>query len=136
MENRQAKQVIVFRHDLIKLRKGKLMAQASHASLGAVLGLMKKSFTNNEASLSLTYKKTSPLFEWLNGTFTKVVVGCEGEKELLELYKQAKDADLPCTLITDAGRTEFNGVPTRTCIAIGPAWAEEVDKITRELKLL
>lgn len=136
MEEKQAKQVIVFRHDLIKLRKGKLMAQASHSSLGAVLSLMEKSIDKNDASLSLTYKKTSPLFAWLNGSFTKVVVGCEGEKELVELYKKAKDADLPCVLITDAGRTEFNGIPTRTCIAIGPAWSEDIDKITGELKLL
>jgi PTH2 family peptidyl-tRNA hydrolase len=36
----------------------------------------------------------------------------------------------------DAGLTEFNGVPTKTCIAIGPNWSDEIDEITGHLKLL
>jgi PTH2 family peptidyl-tRNA hydrolase len=55
---------------------------------------------------------------------------------LVELYTKAKQAGLICSLIVDAGLTEFGGVPTKTCCAIGPAWAEDVDKITGELKLL
>ena len=39
-------------------------------------------------------------------------------------------------LITDAGHTEFHGVPTRTCLAIGPAWSDEIDAITGGLQLL
>jgi PTH2 family peptidyl-tRNA hydrolase len=34
------------------------------------------------------------------------------------------------------GKTEFNGVPTKTCLGIGPAKAEKIDKITGDLKLL
>ncbi len=43
---------------------------------------------------------------------------------------------LVCSLIIDAGLTEFGGVPTRTCIAIGPNWSDEIDEITGHLKLL
>jgi PTH2 family peptidyl-tRNA hydrolase len=39
-------------------------------------------------------------------------------------------------LITDAGATEFHGVPTHTCCAVGPAWTDEVDAITGALPLL
>jgi PTH2 family peptidyl-tRNA hydrolase len=73
---------------------------------------------------------------WLNGLFTKVVVSCDSEQELLELYEQANSNGLPSSLIVDAGLTEFNGVPTKTCIAIGPAKSEYIDKITEHLKLL
>lgn len=37
--------------------------------------------------------------------------------------------------ITDVGRTEFNGVPTITALAIGPNKSEDIDKITGHLKL-
>ena len=43
---------------------------------------------------------------------------------------------MPCALITDAGKTEFHGVATKTCCAVGPAWAEDVDAITGALPLL
>jgi PTH2 family peptidyl-tRNA hydrolase len=39
-------------------------------------------------------------------------------------------------LIVDAGTTEFHGVPTKTCCAVGPAWADAVDAITGGLPLL
>ena len=39
-------------------------------------------------------------------------------------------------LITDAGLTEFNGVPTKTCLALGPDYPENIDPITGNLKLL
>ena len=73
---------------------------------------------------------------FFNGLFTKICVSCDSEQELEELYKKAKDAKLPCSLIVDAGLTEFNGTPTKTCIAIGPANSEEINKITGHLKLL
>jgi PTH2 family peptidyl-tRNA hydrolase len=74
--------------------------------------------------------------EWFINSFTKICVGCNSEAELEMLYAEAKLRDLPCILITDNGTTEFNGVPTKTCIAIGPAQSEDIDKITGHLKLL
>ena len=38
-------------------------------------------------------------------------------------------------LITDAGMTEFHGVPTHTCLAIEPAFPQDIDPITGELPL-
>ena len=58
------------------------------------------------------------------------------EEELLELHHKALLANIPTVLITDSGKTEFHGVPTITCIAIGPYYSEEIDKITSKLKLL
>lgn len=58
------------------------------------------------------------------------------EQDLIAAYDRAKMEGLPCAMIVDSGATEFNGVPTRTCCAIGPANAEDIDKITGGLKLL
>jgi PTH2 family peptidyl-tRNA hydrolase len=69
-------------------------------------------------------------------SFVKICVGCDSEAELLELHEKAKAAGLPVGLIQDNGTTEFHGVPTYTCLAIGPAKSEEIDKITGHLTLL
>jgi len=65
----------------------------------------------------------------------KIAVKVKSEKELLELEKQAKELALPCALIIDRGLTE---VPpeTITCLGIGPAPTEKIDKITSMLPLL
>lgn len=135
-----AKQIIVFRHDLLKgehaLRKGKIAGQVAHASLGALL----KSFTKTENEIGCTYSleflKGSCMDSWLNGIFTKVVVYVENEKELLELQKKCDEKGLPNALITDAGNTEFHGIPTVTCLGIGPCWNDDFIGLTDNLKLL
>ena len=132
-----SKQVIVMRTDLKnsnghKIRTGKLIAQGAHASLKAVLDWG----TNDKNGLLIELPSKSPLKDWIEGRFTKVCVSVDSEKELLEIYNKAKAAGLICSLITDAGLTEFNGVPTKTCCAIGPEWSEDIDKITGHLKLL
>ncbi|MDP4012239.1 MAG: peptidyl-tRNA hydrolase Pth2 [Candidatus Nanoarchaeia archaeon] len=109
------KQVILCRIDL-KMSKGKLAAQVSHASLHAALEADKKI-----------------LDSWLKEGATKVVLKVKDEKELIA-YKK-KVGKLPHSLIMDAGRTFFKE-PTRTCLAIGPAKESDVDKITGKLKLL
>lgn len=58
------------------------------------------------------------------------------EQELLDIYKRAIDANLPCVLIQDNGLTEFKGLKTYTAVAIGPASDTEIDKITGDLPLL
>lgn len=109
------KQVIVFRSDL-KLGKGKIAAQVAHASVSAT-----------EKS---PWKK-----EWMNEGQKKSVVKCSNEKELLTLMEQARTQNLPVALIEDAGLTQ---IPpgTKTCLGIGPAPEEQIDKITGKLKLL
>jgi len=114
------KQVIVFRSDL-KLSKGKAAAQAGHAAVSAAEEARKHKKEWWEA--------------WLNEGQCKVVVKVKSEAELLALEKQAKEMVLPCALIIDRGLTE---IPpgTITCLGIGPAPAEKVDKITGNLPLL
>jgi len=113
------KQVIVVRSDL-KLGKGKLAAHVSHASL---------------AGYKLV-KEREPSFveEWEREGEKKIVVKVEGERELFELYEKIKK-EVPCVIIKDAG---FTQIPpgTVTCLVVGPWKDEEVDKFTKDLKLL
>lgn len=69
------------------------------------------------------------------GRFTKVCVQVPDEEALMKVAEKARISKVACRVITDAGMTEFDGVPTRTCLAIGPDEAEKVDAITGDLKL-
>ena len=113
------KQVIVIRKDL-KMRRGKEIAQGSHASMAF---LLKGDATKEQIQ------------EWILNAQTKVCVSVDSEEELEEIYNKAKEANLIVNMITDLGKTEFNGEPTKTCLAIGPNKGELIDKITGHLKL-
>lgn len=111
------KQVILVRQDL-KLPKGKACAQAAHASVEAVLNSDKKKVQ-----------------EWRTEGMAKIVLKVKDEKELLFYLRQAKEAGLTASLITDAGRTVI-APGTKTCVGIGPDEEEKIDKITGKLPLL
>lgn len=117
------KQVIVIRKDL-GMRKGKMIAQGAHASIGA----LQAAWAHGE------YADAADV--WFQTGTTKVCVSVDSEQELMAVYGRAQQANLPVHLVTDSGKTEFHGVPTRTCLAIGPAPVDEIDPITRDLKLL
>lgn len=127
--DRTAKQVIVMRKDLA-MRKGKMIAQGAHASLAVLLD------RGEREGEKLTIALTPAMIEWLGGKFTKVCVGVDSEAALDDVAARAEAAGVPCAVIIDSGRTEFHGVPTKTCLAVGPAWTDEVDAITGELALL
>jgi len=112
------------------MRKGKMIAQGAHASLAVVI---------EGARIDhgvMTVELDDAMAAWLGGRFTKVCVSVDSEAALDAIVAKARAAKLPCALITDAGVTEFHGVPTKTCCAIGPAWSDAVDAVTGELPLL
>ncbi len=109
------KQAIIVRKDL-KLSKGKLAVQVAHAAL-------------------LAAEKSPWKEEWQEEGQKKIVLWCNDLKELLSLYGEAKKMHLPCALISDAGLTEVEP-GTKTCLGIGPAPEEKVDKLTGNLKLI
>ena len=118
-----------------KPRWGKLMAQVAHASMKVFFDrgsveVLRRSSRGSGYPGKLTVPLTPEMREWAEGLFTKIVLTVDSEENLLLALKMAEEAGLPCALITDAGLTEFNGKPTNTCIAIGPAKAADIDKIT------
>ncbi len=145
------KQVIVMRTDL-GMRKGKMVAQGAHASFQAVfnhfLDLERGELSEDfwEKREDLPWRETADavfkiqirgdLKEWLAGSHTKICVQVHSESELLEVFQRAQTSGLPCSLIVDQGLTEFHGIPTKTCVAIGPASSAEIDPITNHLTLL
>ena len=84
----------------------------------------------------LSISKGQPMYDWLTGSFAKIVVYVESEKELLDLIDKAKSENIQATPITDAGHTEFHGVPTLTCAAFGPEYTEKLDSLTGHLPLI
>jgi PTH2 family peptidyl-tRNA hydrolase len=163
-DERVAKQVIVVRTDL-KMRKGKIAAQAAHAAMKVLLDRVQRpavtSFGETRAVArphpgfadrydnpgagvpwdsvmrgDITIPLNAPMMDWLMGRFTKVCCRIESEEELLRICDAALKARLSCALIQDSGKTEFGGVPTLTCCAIGPAYPKDIDPVTAHLKLL
>lgn len=111
------KQVILVRQDL-KMTKGKMAAQVSHASVEALL----KSHADDRD-------------KWRRQGMKKVVLKVKDLNELLEYKRKAEDAGLVVALITDAGHTQL-APGTTTCLGIGPDKAEKIDKITGGLQLI
>lgn len=128
------KQTIVVRKDL-KMKSGKLAGQVAHASLKVFSDRIRKYYNAGEYGWHVDVNVTSEMKEWLEGKFTKIVVGCDSESDILDLEKKAKDSNLPYAVVKDAGDTVFNE-PTITCIAIGPDTDEKVEALTEEYKLL
>jgi PTH2 family peptidyl-tRNA hydrolase len=123
------KQVLVMRHDL-KMRRGKQIAQGAHASMSFLCRRLQEA-----GSVSLD-GLTDAQRAWLTGAFAKVCCRVDSEEELMQIHDKALEAGLEVHLITDSGRTEFHGQPTRTCLAIGPDEAGKIDQITGHLQLL
>ncbi|XP_073316134.1 uncharacterized protein [Primulina huaijiensis] len=113
------KMVLVVRNDL-KMGKGKIAAQCSHATLGLYKKLL------NRAPKSLN--------RWEMCGQVKVVVKIESEDDMLVLQERAKSLNIPTHITIDAGRTQI-APNSRTVMAVlGPA--DLVDDVTGGLKLL
>lgn len=138
------KQVIVIRTrypdgkgGFFKPRTGKLIAQGAHASMKVFFDRMEDAGDDRlELGPQEGWDWRDAVKPWIEGTFTKICVGIESEEAFLALVAAATTANLPCAAIQDIGHTEFHGVPTWTALAIGPAEAADIDKITGHLKLL
>lgn len=65
----------------------------------------------------------------------KVVLRCGSESELRQLESLAISVGLPVVLVKDAGHTVV-GPGTVTCLGLGPAEDEAIDKLTKGMKLV
>ncbi|XP_004625027.1 peptidyl-tRNA hydrolase 2, mitochondrial [Octodon degus] len=118
-ESGEYKMVLVVRNDL-KMGKGKVAAQCSHAAVSAYKQIQKRN--------------PKVLKEWDYCGQPKVVVKAPDEETLIELMTHAKMLGLTVSLIQDAGRTQIEP-GSRTVLGIGPGPADLIDKVTGHLKL-
>ncbi len=113
---KEYKQCMVIREDL-KLSKGKAAVQAAHASI-----------------LSYELASMRDRKSWKEQGQKKVALKVHSLEELYSVRDDAEKLDLPCAIVEDAGLTE---IPpgTVTALGIGPARADEIDKVTKDLEL-
>ena len=110
LKRRAMKQVIVLRTDL-QMSTGKLVVQACHASVAAVLRA-----------------KTEDVENWNGEGQTKIALAVNSLAELESLRSRCEALGILHVLISDAGRTEL-APGTITALAIGPADEALIDKV-------
>ena len=111
------------------MRKGKMVAQGAHASILSVASYI-------AMSRDVILIAPEEIAEWILSGMTKICVRGDSEEHLLALKKACNEAEIYSHMVIDAGNTEFHGVLTKTCLAIGPDLNEKIDSITKDLKLL
>ena len=129
---RSTKQVIVIRRDL-KMRRGKEIAQGAHASMAWLRQRIMPRLTPAGRADQVQFSAAER--SWLELSMRKVTVKVGSETELLDVYEKALAAGLVVHVITDRGLTEFGGIPTRTCLAVGPDYDDLIDPVTGGLEL-
>jgi PTH2 family peptidyl-tRNA hydrolase len=139
----KSKQMIVMRRDL-KMRKGKIAAQAGHACVEAVLMALARegrldqvrvTESNSWVYLDDEGSEPTPLSDWFEAGVAKVCVYVDSEEELLSIAEQGRERGFVVALVRDAGLTEFHGETTYTCLAFEPLRAADIDPITGDLPL-
>ena len=112
--------VLVVRTDL-KMGKGKIAAQCSHAAVAA----FKKAKARHQEILKKWERQGQP----------KIVTKIEKEDEMLMVMAIAKSLGLVTAIIQDAGRTQIDP-GSKTVVAVGPGPEKLIDEVTSNLKLL
>lgn len=130
--NNELKQVIVMRTDL-NMRKGKMCAQAAHASMTSVFGHVSTDMRIGDVSEMCNQIARDRFFlEWLEQGMTKIVVGVDSEQKLRDIVEMGAACGIKCHYVRDAGRTELPP-GTVTCAALGPAPTDAFEGVTGEL---
>jgi len=119
-ENGRYKQVLVVRSDL-KMGKGKIAVQCSHAAVSA---------SEEARKSSLDWWRT-----WMHEGQSKVAVKVSGLSPILDLERRSRENGLPFYVVRDMGLTQVEP-GTVTCIGIGPGPVVRVDLLTGDLPLL
>ena len=113
----ELKMWLLVREDL-EISKGKLAGQSGHAFMSAIL----------QVSRDLVDR-------YLADNQPKIVVRVKNLDALLRSERECQEIGLNHALITDAGRTEFPE-PTKTVMAVGPCYRDELPRYLQRLRLL
>lgn len=128
----EIKQVIVIRRDL-RMRRGKEIAQGAHASSAWLTAAVAAALDRSTGAAAVTLDPVAHV--WMTSSLRKVTLQIHTEEDIVALHEAALALGLRSHLITDSGRTEFDGVPTITALAIGPDLAAIIDEVTGDLPI-
>ena len=141
------KQVIVVNKGL-NMSKGKMAAQVAHASEAFLLkqflnGTGTKTNKSDAVGRLNGYILQIPVdldtYEWITSSYTKVVLEAYNEAEMQKVVDKAIKNGMienkDYFKIIDNGYTEFNNEKTWTCIGFRPMKEDDIDKITKRLRL-
>ncbi|KAK7978193.1 hypothetical protein PG996_004241 [Apiospora saccharicola] len=123
--NEECKLVLVVRTDL-GMTKGKIAAQASHATLACFKTLSRFPAGSPQAQL---------LKKWERAGQAKIAVQVKSQQELMDLKARARALGLTAEVIADAGRTQIEA-GSFTVLGVGPGPKSVIDQVTGGLKLL
>ncbi|XP_061224161.1 peptidyl-tRNA hydrolase 2, mitochondrial [Neopsephotus bourkii] len=118
-ESGEFKMVLIVRNDL-KMGKGKVAAQCSHAAVSAYRQVQRRN--------------PKLLKQWEYCGQPKVVLRAPDKETLIQLQADAEHLGLTVSLIQDAGRTQI-APGSQTVLGIGPGPADVIDKVSGHLKL-
>ncbi|KAK8129397.1 hypothetical protein PG999_001777 [Apiospora kogelbergensis] len=123
--NEECKLVLVVRTDL-GMTKGKIAAQASHATLACFKAMSRFPAGSPQAQL---------LKKWERSGQAKIAVQVKSQQELIDLRARARALGLTGEVIQDAGRTQIEA-GSYTVLGVGPGPKSVIDQVTGGLKLL
>jgi len=136
------KQVIIIRK-FDNFHFGKMASQIAHASMAFLSNDIReyeryRTAQGEKVACETLFdaKHWPEIRSWLENSFKKVVCYVETEEELIDLYQKALNKGLIVHKIVDSGATIFKGVPTLTCISIGPHEDSKFEDLTNHLSLL
>ena len=121
------RQIIIMRTDL-DMPIGKMIAQGAHASEGAYLNQ-----TKNVQIMPVELWEN--IQSWNKSGKTKIVVCIDSLDKLLNLVEKASELGINYYVVTDNAKTFFTE-PTITCACLGVDSKENLDKVTKRLRLL
>lgn len=133
------KQVVVVRRDL-HMGRGKEIAQGGHGSWSFASHQIRNDLLNgnfiklSNGKLRVNLDLTEAEAQWFMTSFAKIALQTPGEEDLQKIHEAALSAGLTSHLVVDSGKTEFHGVPTTTCVCVGPDYVERIDPVTGGLK--
>lgn len=109
--------VVIYRADLPEMTRAKGEVQFGHAIAGV--------FTRCDMET---------LHLYLDSPQTKISMEVDDEAAFLKIINKATSRAVPYYVVTDAGRTVFDG-PTVTCIGVGPMSKTDSNAICRGARM-
>lgn len=124
------KQVIIIKRHL-RMRQGKSVSQGSHSSGEFMRSELLTAYNENRPP-----RLTPEQIKWMSEGQRKVCLRVDSEDDFERILTETRQAGIDVHVIKDSGATEFHGIPTITCMAIGPVEDGIIDTITGNLNPL